>query len=73
MHVIKKYVHTIKNSAKDQQTQEQISTVEASIEEVENIIDQTTNEEATNIVTEIIQQSKDKKIIANSDQNTTTQ
>lgn len=50
----KNAIDKIRSKKTDQQTQEQIATVEANIQHIENIVQEITNEEATNIVHEVI-------------------
>jgi hypothetical protein len=54
LETITKYIQKIKGNHIDQQTQEQITAVEASIEEVENIINETTDVETADMIKEII-------------------
>ncbi len=58
---MKKYLANIKDSKIDQQSKEQIATTETSIQEVENIIHETTDTEATNIAKEVISDLPESK------------
>jgi len=54
LETIAKYIQKIKGDTTDQQTQEQIATVETNIQEVEKLIAETTDEEAVDMIKEII-------------------